>query len=141
MAEGTSLPEPIPASVATAERYRHALLSIRNSLTDNMHKMLGFQYCAPGWAATATELAAAAGYATYHPANRQYGELAKLVAEALHFTPPRRADGTHRYWTTLSTGDPEQEASEHFRFVMRPELAEALAGLGWYRRPAAGATS
>lgn len=134
MSDVSNPPEPIPAQVATAEQFRRALLSIRNNLTDNMHDMLRFQFHAPDYMATATELAQAVGYVTYHPANLQYGELGKLVAEALNFLPPRRADGTHRYWSTLSLGDPEQETGEHFRFKMRPELVETLTSLRWYAR-------
>jgi hypothetical protein len=131
MAESSRLPEPIPDHVATAAQYRQALLAIRPHLTDNMLTMLTFQYRSADRTATATELARAAGYPTYHPANRQYGELGKLVADELNFAPPRRADGTHRYWSTLSTGDPELEGDEHWRFVMRPELAAAVAELRW----------
>jgi hypothetical protein len=131
MSSHGSLPEAVPDHVASIEQFRAALLAIRPSLTDNMLTMLRYQYRAPNHAATATELAQAAGYKTYEPANRQYGELGKLIADALTFTPPRRADGTHKYWSTLSTGDPSLEEGEHWRFVMRPELAAAIRELRW----------
>jgi hypothetical protein len=93
--------------------------------------MLQRQYRSPRHTATATELAAAAGYDNFRPANRQYGGLGRLVAEALGFDPPKRRDGTPMYWSALSNGDPHRPIGADWRFVMRPELAQALFELGW----------
>lgn len=123
--------EPIPEAVATAAQYRDALLAIRDQLTSNMLTMLEFQYRAPNRTVTATTLARAMGYPTYQPANRQYGELGKLIADFLNYSPPRRPDGTHRYWTTLSTDNPDLDEEGDWEYVMRPELAAALADLRW----------
>lgn len=125
--------EPIPSFIATKDEYKTALKRVRDNeqLTENMLVMLRFQHKAVSQTATATELAISMGYKTYNPANRQYGELGKLIAEALNHTPCKRADGSYRYWTSLSTGDPDREEGEHFRFIMRPELAAALEEMRW----------
>ena len=123
--------DPVPDYVTTSANYRQALLAIRPNLTDKMLAMLTFQYRAPESTATASELARVLGYDKHHPANRQYGELGRLIAEVINFTPPKRADGKHRYWSTLSTGDPAREGSENGQFAMRPEPAAAIAEPGW----------
>jgi putative restriction endonuclease len=141
MSDASDLPEPIPKRVATVGEYRRALLAIRSQLTDNMLAMLQFQYRAPDHSVTATDLAKSVGYATYRPANRQYGELGKLIAEDLNFTPPRRKDGTHMYWSALSTGDPEIERGEQWRFLMRPELLPRLRAWDGHKEPKASTSS
>lgn len=130
MIKASKLSEPIPVHVATAAEFREALLAIRPNLTDNMLAMLRFQFRATERTTTSTELAKSLGYLTDNPANRQYGELGRLIAAALGFTPPRRADGVYRYWSTLSTDTSESNGGE-LRFVMRPELASAVADLRW----------
>ncbi|MBA4191816.1 MAG: hypothetical protein C0467_27875 [Planctomycetaceae bacterium] len=128
--KASKLSEPIPAHVATAAEFREALLAIRPNLTDNMLALLRFQYRATERTATPTDLAKSLGYSTDHPARRQYEELGRLIAAVLNFTPPRRADGVYSYWCTLSTGDSELNGGDQ-RFVMRPELATAVAELRW----------
>jgi hypothetical protein len=135
MVSAANQSDPIPASVATPAQYRDALLKIQAQLSENMRAMLQFQYRAPGRTASAAELAKCVGYATFRPANLQYGKLGRLVAEALNFSPPRRPDGTYRYWSALSTGDPELQEGEDWRFVMRPELAAAISDLRWFEPP------
>ncbi len=128
--KASKLSEPIPGHVATEAEFREALLAIRPNLTDNMLAMLRFQYRATDRTTTSAELAKSLGYSTDHPATRQYGELGRLIAAVLGFTPPRRSDGVFRYWSTLSTDSSESSGGAE-RFVMRPELASAVAQLRW----------
>lgn len=127
--------EPVPVFVASPAAFKMALKKVKDTtdgkLLDNFLEMLRFQARAVGQSVTATELAKSVGYDSYRPANRQYGELGKRIADALNFTPPKRMDGSFRYWTALSTGDATQEDDEHFRFVMRPELLAALTEMRW----------
>lgn len=125
--------EPIPPFIATREEYKRALKRVRDEehLTSRMLDMLKLQFNAPARTVTATELARTLGSENHGTANLQYGTLGKLIAEALNHIPCKRADGTHRYWTALSTGDSEQDDGEHFRFVMRTELAQALQEMRW----------
>jgi len=135
MTKTSGLLEPIPPHVATREQFRAALLTIprgqSQAVVARALDILQFQYRANDKTITTTELANALDYATYNFANRVYGEVGKLVAEALNVTPPRRRNGRYMYWSVLSTGDPELKEDEHFRWVMRKELAEALESLPW----------
>lgn len=135
MAKTSGLLGPIPPHVAMREQFRAALLTIpkgkSQAVVARALDILQFQYRAEGKTITATELANALGYATYNFVNRVYGEVGKLVAEALDITPPRRRNGTYMYWSILSSGDHTLKEDEHFRWVMRKELAEALESLPW----------
>ena len=99
---------------------------------------------APDHCITATELAAAAGYANWSAANLQYGLLGQAVAQDLNFNPRRRGDGTTIWTTTLADAaghlsddlDPaslhrtmeRREDDAHFEWTMRPQVVEALRG-------------
>lgn len=121
--------------IASAEQFTAALLTLRDKgLPDSHFAMLRAQCRAPETAITATQLAQAAGYESYHAANLQYGTLAYKLAGIIGFTPQlRHADGSLCWWTTLSvTGEGfTSEESPHFHFVMRPELAQALRTMRW----------
>jgi hypothetical protein len=123
-----------PASIATAEQFKVALLALRDkNLPDSHLAMLKAQCKSPHQTITATKLAEAAGYQNYNAANLQYGTLAFNVAGHLNFSPEKRPDGTPRWWTTLSysvggSGEPE---TGQFEFIMRPELVAALREMRW----------
>lgn len=119
---------------ATSEQYKRALLSVRdNNLPDSHLAMLRAQGRASDGKITATELASVAQYANYNAANLQYGTLASNVAAALGFVPEKRANGSYRWWTTLSYSIEDQvdESTGHFQFIMRPELLTALREMKW----------
>lgn len=78
----------------------------------------------PGRTRTMTELATAAGYADYKPANLQYGLLASRVGAALGLP------NTNLSLLVTFTG-PDSHGNEHWELTLRPEVAEALAELGW----------
>ena len=64
----------------------------------------------------------------YVIANGAYGRLAKAVAHVLDFSPPRW-DGQPKWWTTLSYGRDGSEGDsspEHFQWIMRPRVVDAL---------------
>ena len=129
-AETTALQAPI----ATAEDFKNALLKVRDSnLPDSHLAMLRAQCREPGGLITATQLSVAAEYQNFNAANLQYGTLAMNVAVQLGFEPQKRADGTPRWWTTLSycNDDSSDPATGHFQFVMRPELVAALKEMRW----------
>jgi hypothetical protein len=121
--------------IASVEQYIAALLTLRDKGIPTSHlAMLRAQGRAPGAAITATQLAEAAGYESYHAANLQYGTLAYKLAGLLGFTPQlKHADGSLCWWTTLSVAGegPSDDHAQHFHFVMRPELAHALRAMRW----------
>jgi hypothetical protein len=122
-------------SIASAEQFKTALLTLRDKHLPSSHfAMLRAQCRAPNTAITATQLAEAAGYESYHAANLQYGTLAFNLAGILGFTPQlAHRDGSLCWWTTLSVAGESaaDEDTQHFHFVMRPELAQALRAMRW----------
>lgn len=82
---------------------------------------------------TASKLAEAAGFQNFNAANLQYGTLGSHLARELNYEPPTRKDDSSQWWTTLSYSlDGEYEdGTEHFQFIMRPELMQALREMRW----------
>ena len=123
-------------SIATTEQFKRALLALRDKGLPDAHlAMLKAQCKATGGTITSTKLAEAADYENYNAANLQYGTLAFNMAAFLSYDPPRRADGSSMWWTTLSyavDGNAEPETGQ-FQFIMRPELMNALREMKWVR--------
>jgi hypothetical protein len=125
-------------SVPSSEAFKNALLAIRADITPAQHRMLKAHCLAERHRITATQLAAAAEFPTYGAANLQYGLLGKSLGQRLGFTPPLRHDNGEPIWTTvLATGESPSGAAtnEHFVWLMRPELVEALISLPWGIKP------
>jgi len=125
----------VVSPIASVEQFKAALLSLRDKHIAPSHlAMLRAQCRAPETAITATELAQAAGYESYHAANLQYGTLGCKLAGILGFTPQlTHRDGSLCWWTTLSVAGEgaAYEDAQHFHFVMRAELAQALREMRW----------
>jgi 5-methylcytosine-specific restriction enzyme A len=114
---------PIP-SVA---HYKAALNAARGQLSDGQLAMLRAQYFAPERTLTASQLAAAANYRSYHGANLQYGRMSLLLRHVLGYWE----DGVASY--VLSWFVPPGAAGNHeWLFVMHEAVAEALTELGWF---------
>ena len=114
--------------------YADALAVVLPSLTAPQIRMLQAHYHAPGRTMTATELAAAAGYASYSGANLQYGMIGKAILEQHPIEVKKRQDGTPIYTFALANeGGNEQygdtEAPE-WKWKMLPALAHALRSVG-----------
>ncbi|WP_413674409.1 hypothetical protein ACEN9H_08600 [Massilia cellulosiltytica] len=124
----------VPA-IASVEQFKNALLTLRDKNLPSSHFiMLRAQCRALDSAITATQLAEAASYESYHAANLQYGTLAFNLAGILEFTPQlTHRDGSLCWWTTLSIAGEgaAYEDEKQFHFVMRPELAQALREMRW----------
>ncbi|MFK5925777.1 MAG: hypothetical protein QM483_04010 [Desulfuromusa sp.] len=122
--------------VATKEQYKQALKGLRDGGHLRNSKYLDLikaQHSSEKHTITATNLAKAAGYKNYNAANLQYGTMAKIVAGHLGYMPPKRANGDHMWWCTLSDGNmaSDETMDGHFEFVMHPELVEALEEMRW----------
>ena len=104
------------------------------AISKGQDAMLHAHMRAPDMCLTATELAAAAGSQHYEAANSQYGKLGKKLAEELDWTPVPY-DGLITWTFVLATGadaagSPIAEAgpaSQHWRWRMRPQIAQAIA--------------
>jgi hypothetical protein len=104
----------------TAE-YVKAFEAIRPKIHDGQLKMLQAHYGARKREMTTTELAAAAGYETYSPANAHYGRLARLVHQELGI-------GVPDFWTE-TLGDMRKIKGRGWVWTMRHEVAKALEQL------------
>ncbi len=126
----------VSAPIATVEQFKRALLSLRDKGLPETHlTMLKAQAKAEGGMITSTKLAEVAGYENYNAANLQYGTLGFNLGAFIDYAPPKRKNGTLKWWTVLSystDGNSEPETG-HFQFVMRPELLSALQEMKWVR--------
>ncbi len=109
------------APAPSAERYEDAFRRL-GELKKHHMRMLQVHYHATARTITATQLAHAFGYGHYSFANKQYGELGRLVGEQLEYRPEPQHVGT------LVTFD---KRMGEWHWLMRPEVAEALESLGW----------
>lgn len=77
---------------------------------------------------TATQLAAAAGWGSYSPANIHYGYLGQQVCKNLDLTVPKRDDGTSIWKMALAepTEDKLPDDGEHFQWAIHPELVQGM---------------
>lgn len=128
--------------IPSADEYREAFTAL-SPLAANDLKMLKAHLKAPDHLITATQLASAAGYATWSAANLRYGQLARRLAEELDYDPERREDGSPIWTGTLASwaldGDLDAEQglaslvrhadNPHFEWLMRPEVREAVRDL------------
>lgn len=120
--------------VATAARYEEFLAS--HDLRPYERAMLVAH--AEHQVLTATQLAQAAGWSTYHPANSYYGMLGQAAADFLELTLVKRKDGSDICTTSLAQAADESIAddSPYFQWAIHPELAKAVAAAGLVERPA-----
>jgi hypothetical protein len=119
-----------PSDVPRAAEFEEVLLFLHHRMSDGQTQMLRALYEAEARTLTATQLAAAAAQDSFSFANLHFGTLARMIAEEIGYTPSVRDDGTVRWTTTLAVGADalQSEDSAHFRWRMRPEVAEALSG-------------
>jgi len=90
--------------------------------------MLHAQYIASAHAITATELAAAASYKSYHGANLQYGLMSYRLRERLSYWD---VIDIHSYALSWFI-EPGAQNNPEWLFVMHPEVAQALRELQWF---------
>ncbi|MBU9589602.1 hypothetical protein [Burkholderia multivorans] len=114
--------------------YTKALASVLPRLTAAQLKMLQAHYHAPDRTITATQLAEAAGYASYSGANLQYGFIGKAMLEAYPLEVEKRRDGTPIFTFALAdAGESERNGDiddAEWKWRMLPSLAHALRALG-----------
>lgn len=92
--------------------------------------MLCVHHAAPARVVTATRLAELVGYDTYSGVNLHYGKLATAVADELGFDLAGRA----RAGMLVEFVAPQTAGNEHWLWVMRFPVAQALEDLGWVER-------
>jgi hypothetical protein len=101
------------AGVPSADQYERAFRSLRiaGALPKTHRKLLQAHYCAPACTATATELAAKMGFASYSAVNLHYGTFGAISQRAwagiyglrnLRLPPLRRLSQVHQSTPTQS---------------------------------------
>jgi hypothetical protein len=111
----------------SAEEAAKAILRVLPKTSTGQRAMLRAHFKAPGHLITATELAAAAGYAGYSAANLQYGLLGAMLFGEMPEDLPKRADGSPLMTCVIASGeDQRQREDEQWVWKMRPHIVQAL---------------
>jgi len=103
---------------------------IISELSDGQRAMLKAHYYAENQTMTATQLAAAAGYANYNAVNLQYGNVGKALFELNPIDLPKRVDGSPIYTCYLAEASEDNESEEHWHWKLRPEVSKSIEILG-----------
>ena len=111
-------------------RVLDGLREICSQLSCGQLAMLKAHYHAENQAITATELASAAGYASYHPANLHYGSIGKSLYELAPIDLPKYNDGAPIYTFYLATALTDAEDEQYWNWKLRPEVSNAIEVLG-----------
>lgn len=106
------------------------LKEICTQLSDGQLAMLKAHYHAENQAITASELAAAAGYASYHPTNLHYGNIGKLLYELAPIKLNTYKDSTPIYTFYLATELTKTEDEQYWQWKLRPQVSNAIKALG-----------
>lgn len=105
-------------------QYIQSLPEVCASTPEKHLAMLAEHFHAPARRITATELANAAGYATYGAANLQYGIFAHRLCDALGFVPPIGNSGAPTYTYVLAS--PRKLPHADWEWTMHEVVAEAI---------------
>ncbi|PTQ98423.1 hypothetical protein C8K18_1075 [Paraburkholderia sp. GV068] len=131
---GDELGVPLRDGDEANAAYTEALASVLPRLTAAQLKMLQAHYHAVDRTITATQLAAAAGYASYSGANLQYGFIGKAILEIYPLVVDKRRDGTPIFTLALADAAGYEQSSDiddtEWKWRMLPALAHALGALG-----------
>jgi hypothetical protein len=114
----------------TVAEYVTAFRAIEPEIAEKQREMLRVHHAAPARTMSATRLAEAVGFENYNGVNLQYGLLADKVARQLALD---LANHVH-VGVLVEFVDPGHAANEHWLWVMRPNVAQALEDLGWAPR-------
>jgi hypothetical protein len=115
--------------VPTVAEYVTAFRAIEQRITPNQRRLLLAHHAAQGRVLTATRLAEVVGFENYGAVNLQYGVLARHVAEQLAIEV-----GDVEVGILVDFVEPGRVANEHFLWVLRPNVAQAIEDLGWAPR-------
>lgn len=111
----------------TAAEARDAFRAINERLSDGQRKMLAAHLKAPDHLITATQLANAAGYKSYHGANLQYGFIGAMLVFEIPEILPTRPDGSRIATCAIASADDSRQPKEdEWLWKMRPHIVEGL---------------
>jgi hypothetical protein len=114
----------------TVDETVHALSRVLAKATDGQKAMLRAHYKARDQRITATQLAEAAGYASFGAANLHYGLLGAMLFAEMPEELRRRKDNSPVMTAALATGDGRADGDEHWVWKLRPHIDQAIRQLG-----------
>lgn len=106
----------------SSEQFAAALQCVR--ISQLQREMIKLHYQAPEHTLTATQMANSLGYPHHSVSNGNYGKLGRLVGKALAWIPPTDSDLGVAVLCTFT------KPEEHWHWIMRPEVADAIERLG-----------
>jgi hypothetical protein len=107
--------------------YAAAFQAIEGRITPKQRELLLLHHRAQARVTSATRLAEAVGFENYNAVNLQYGLLARQVADQLGIDLNESVVAG----VLVDFVDPGFAANEHYLWVLRPNVAQALEDLGW----------
>jgi hypothetical protein len=110
--------------------YVTALRAVESEISEKQRAMLRAHHASPARTISATRLAEAVGFESFNGVNLQYGLLADKIARQLAVDLTDHAN----VGILVEFVDPGYAANEHWLWVMRPNVAQALEDLGWVPR-------
>lgn len=109
-------------AVVSRERYARALKSLY-PLAPIFRDIIQIHYFQPERTATAAEIAKALRHKNYRGVNAQYGRLARLIGDRLHWSPEADDIG-------LGILVEFEKRQGHWHWIMQKEFARAVESLG-----------
>ncbi len=114
-------------------KYVAGFKTVEPEIKDVQLRMLKNHYGARGHRLTANKLGKSVGYKDHRGINRWYGELAKILGEAMGFDwRPEWRDAV----SVLEFSEPQYNRvrGEDNVLTMRPQVVQALEKLGWVKK-------
>jgi 5-methylcytosine-specific restriction protein A len=109
--------------------YVAALERIRDSLSVTQVDLLSALCSAPGNELSASRITRLLGLRHHSAVNAATVRLAKALTRAVEAEPPRRADGSARWWHVVAEGR-YTEDNRRFLWKLRPALRDAALAVG-----------
>lgn len=128
--EKIEIESQIAGSTPDETRVLEGMRTIISKLHDGQFAMLKAHYHAEDQSMTATELANAAGYASYSSANVHYGNVGKYLYELAPIDLPKYNDGSPIFTFYLAEAAIESDNEENWKWKLRPEVSKAIEALG-----------
>lgn len=110
--------------------YGLAIERIRGSLSATAVDLLSALCAAPRNRLSASQAARLLGLPHHGALNLAIVRLAKALTSAVGAEPPRRADGTARWWHVICAGE---DSGGRIFWILRPALRDAAIASGIYR--------
>ena len=121
---------PRQLRVPSVSDYVAAFRAIEPRVSEKQRELLRVHHDAPARVISATRLADTVGFENYNAVNLQYGLLAQEILRALNVD----LGDFVAVGILVEFVHPGSAANEHYLWVLRPNVVQALEDLGWARR-------